>query len=253
MTIWQALLLGLVQGVTEFLPVSSDGHLAIVQIFLELPNDIFFNVLLHLATLAAVLIFFWKDILNLRFKQLVWLAVGTIPAGLLGVAAGDWIEASANYLWIVALGFLVTGVANLVSQHLLKRDNQLDWPTLPKTILIGIAQATALMPGISRSGTTVATSLALGMNREAAFRFSFLLLIPATVGAVGLESFKLLQHSVPAPALVPTALGMVMAFGTGLASLRLLQLMIKRAQLGLFGYYCLVLGFGLLLVAVLSR
>ena len=252
MTVWQALLLGLVQGLTEFLPVSSDGHLAVVQIFLTLPNDIFFNVLLHLATLAAVVIFFWKDLLALRIRHWIWLAVGTIPAGLFGVLAGDWIETSANYLWIVALGFLVTGVANLISQHLLKREQTLDWPTLPKTVLIGIAQASALMPGISRSGTTVATSLALGMNREAAFRFSFLLLIPATVGAVGLESLKLLQDSAQMPSLIPTLLGMLVAFGTGLASLRLLQMMIKRAQLGLFGYYCLVLGSGLLLVSLLG-
>lgn len=247
MTVWQALLLGLVQGLTEFLPISSDGHLALVQMFFTLPNDIFFTVFLHLATLAAVLLFFWKEILALRLKQWLWLAVGTIPAGLVGVVFGELIEASANYLWIVALGFLVTGVANVLSQRFIKRENTSTWPTLPQTVLIGIAQATALMPGISRSGTTVAMGLSLGLKREDAFRFSFLLLIPATVGAVGLESIKLLRDNVAPPNVMLLALAMLVAFGTGLASLRLLQLMINQARLALFGYYCLILG-GVLLI-----
>ena len=250
MTFWQSILLGFVQGVTEFLPISSDGHLALVDIFFHTPNDLFFNVLLHLATLAAVIWYFWSDILKLRLKGLIWLAIGTIPAGVIGVVAGDWIEGSANYLWIVALGFLVTGIANVASQWLLLRDTTRTWPTLWQTIVIGIAQATALMPGISRSGTTVATSLALGLTREAAFRFSFLLLIPATVGAVGLESFKVISQGAQLPNIPYTLVAMMVAFLTGLASLRLLQLMLKRAQMWIFASYCLILG-GILLVIAL--
>lgn len=247
MTIWQAVLLGFVQGLTEFLPVSSDGHLAVVQIFLSLPNDIFFTVFLHVATLAAVIIFFWKDLVQLTFRQWLWLAAGTVPAGLVGVLLGDLIELSGNFLWFVALGFLVTGIANIASQRLLKKEHETSWPTLPESILIGIAQASALLPGISRSGTTVAAGLATGLNREAAFRFSFLLLIPATLGAVLLEGFELMQSAVQAPSLSLLAVGMSVAFVTGWASLRLLKLMIVRAKIGIFGYYCL--GLGMLLLA----
>lgn len=250
MTLWEAVLLGVVQGTTEFLPVSSDGHLALVQIFFSLPNDLFFTVFLHLATLAAVIIFFWSDLLRLRLKEWSWLAVGTVPAGIVGIVARNWIEASANYLWVVALGFLVTGVANLVSQWLIKRPRVSTWPTVLQTITIGIAQSTALLPGISRSGTTVAVGLAAGLTREAAFRFSFLLLVPATIGAVGLESIKLLEQNVEPPNLLLLLLGMAAAFGAGFASLRLLQIMIRRAQLGLFGYYCLILGVGLLVITL---
>lgn len=252
MTFWQALLLGFVQGVTEFLPISSDGHLAIVQIFFQIPNDIFFNVMLHLATLAAVMLFFWKQILGLHLKAWAWLAVGTIPAGIIGVLAGDWIEGSANILWIVAIGFLITAGANFISQWLLKRANTQTWPTLIKTFLIGIAQATALMPGISRSGTTVATGLGLGLTRETAFRFSFLLLIPATVGAVVLESYKMIESGVQFPPFIPLLAGMMVAFITGVASLRLLQIMIARAQMSIFGYYCLLLGVLLLAISLNS-
>lgn len=251
MTIWMGLLLGIVQGVTEFLPISSDGHLALVQLFFQIPNDLVFNVLLHVATLAVVILFFWKDILALRLKQWVWLAVGTIPAALFGVVAGDWIELSANFAWIVALGFLVTGVANMLSDYWLKHDRSVSsWPTLPRTLAIGVAQATALMPGISRSGMTVSAALGLQIDRQAAFRFSFLLLIPAMVGAVGLESIKLFRHGATMPELVPLVVGMIAAFVTGLASLRLLQHMINKANFKWFGYYCLVLGFGLLIIGL---
>lgn len=242
MTLWQASLLGLVQGLTEFLPISSDGHLALVQLFFNLPNDIFFNVFLHLATLLAVIIFFWRDIVQLRQKEWMWLLVGTVPAGVVGVAAADWIEMSANYIVIVAVCFLVTGVANLVSQRLLSRPNTATWPNFMQTIVIGVAQATALLPGVSRSGMTVAAGLTLGLTRTAAFRFSFLLLIPATVGAVGFESLRLFTTTAPSPQALPLLLGMTTAFVSGFYSLKLLERMIADARIGLFGVYCLVLG-----------
>ncbi len=250
MTAWEALLLGFVQGLTEFLPVSSSGHLAVVQIFLALPNDLFFNVLLHLATLAAVVIFFWKDILRLRMKEWSWLAVGTIPAGIVGVLFGDQIDSAANVLMIVAVGFIVSGIANLVSQWLLKRENIRDWPTLWQTIAIGLAQSIALLPGVSRSGSTVSAGLLFGLNREAAFRFSFLLLIPATVGAVGLETLKVFRAGVQVTNGLLLAMGMTVAFVTGFASLHLLQIMMRKAKFNLFGYYCLALGIGLLVFSL---
>lgn len=250
MSVWQAALLGIVQGITEFLPVSSDGHLAIFQLFFDIPNDLVFNVFVHLATLIAVIIFFWKDLLGLRMKQWMWLAVGTIPAAIVGVLASDLIEMSANYLWFVALGFLVTGVANMISQRLLARDNTQIWPKLGQTVLIGIAQASALLPGVSRSGMTVATGLSTGLTRSSAFRFSFLLLIPATIGAVGFESIKLIASDQPTPSILPIVVGMLTAFVSGFYSLKLLQKMIANAKIGVFGIYCLVLGSALLLVSV---
>jgi undecaprenyl-diphosphatase len=250
--IWQALFLGIVQGLTEFLPVSSSGHLAAAQIFLDLPNDLLLAVLLHFATLAAVIIFFWKDLWALKLKQWMWIAAATVPVGIIGIIAGDLIESGGNYLWFVAIAFLVTGIFNLISQKLLTKINadSLSWPTPLKIMIIGCAQAVALIPGISRSGTTVMAGLATGLEREAAFRFSFFLLIPATLGAVGLESIKLLEQPRQDVSIVVIVAGMIAAFVTGFASLRLLQVMIRQARFAIFGYYSLLLGMMLLVIAL---
>lgn len=251
MTILQGILLGAVQGLTEFLPISSSGHLLIFQQLLGVEGvGLTFDVLVHLATLIAIIIFFGKSLLRLT-KQEMWLILlGTIPAVIVGFLLKDQIEALFASDKLLGLELIITGLINFyidrklgAKQEVITTDVVTDEITPKKSILIGIGQAIAIIPGISRSGTTVATGIGLGLDREQAFRFSFLLAIPALAGAGMLQLVDLLQGGTTEVINVPAYLaGAISALIFGLLSLQLFRKVMSTAKMEIFGWYCVFLG-----------
>ncbi len=247
------IVLAVLQGLTEFLPVSSSGHLVLTQHFLGvLQGDIFFDVILHMGTLGSVLVVYHKEILRLlRFDKpaigyLISLAVGTLPAVVVGLLAKDAIEALFHSPFFAAGGLLVTAVILLSTRFSRDSGSTISEPWEPKAIapvpavLIGLAQAFAILPGISRSGSTIAASLWLGVARAEAARYSFLLSIPAIGGALVLQ---LLDGQVSGRSdismLVAAA---VVAFAMGLLAIRWTALAVVQAHFWKFSFYCLSAG-----------
>ncbi|MCD8308264.1 MAG: undecaprenyl-diphosphate phosphatase [Clostridia bacterium] len=196
MTVLQALLLGIVQGLTEFLPVSSSGHLVLLQNLFNIDladTDMFYDIILHIGTLFAVCAVLRKDIIKLfrkPFKNLLYLVLASIPAAVVGVIFGDWVNATffgGTYLFI---GFLISAVLLAAAQIYAKRKN----PSLPlckkSAAAMGIAQAVAILPGISRSGATVAAGTLAGADRVQAANFSFLMSIPVIAGSFVITLIK---------------------------------------------------------------
>lgn len=237
MTLTQVLTLGLVQGLTEFLPISSSGHLVIVQNWFGFTKPpVAFDVLLHVATLVAVGGFFWKDIQRLDRKLLQAILVGTIPT----VAIGLLLEQKAQVMFasssLLGAGYLVTTLillsTMLVPKVHLKMRASVD---LGSALLIGIAQGVSIVPSISRSGATIVTALWLGVERKEATKFSFLLSIPAIIGAQLLELPELFtngEFSFPM-----TTIGFFTALIAGWFSLGWLVALIKGARLHWFAIY----------------
>ncbi len=205
-----AIILGIVQGLTEFLPISSSAHISIVGQFLgqEDPGAAF-TAITQIGTEAAVVIYFWRDITTIIRKwflslvgkvpkddadvRMGWLVIiGTIPIGLLGLLFQDWIETSLRSLWITATMLLVFALVIMLAERVGTQRRDLTDLTWKHGIFYGLWQALALVPGVSRSGGTVAGGLFMGYTRETAARYSFLLAIPAVVASAGLQTVKLL-------------------------------------------------------------
>jgi undecaprenyl-diphosphatase len=252
--LWQVLVLAVVQGITEFLPISSDGHLAIIAPLLftgGVPkNSMDLTIVLHQGTLASILVFYHRRVLRLlgEDRRVVGLLViGTIPAVMLVLAAkklmGETLEEYLQHPLLAGCFFPVTGIALLWS---LRQDpGEIEYRDLPwwKALLIGIAQATAILPGLSRSGSTIAAALGLGMKRSAAASFSFLLAIPALIGAGVYEGYSMLKDREPLST-SPTnlAIGAAVSFVVGLVALKSLDALLQRGKLHWFGWYCIALG-----------
>lgn len=250
MTVWQALILGAVQGMAEFLPISSSGHLVLLQSFFNLDgSNLLFDTLVHVATLLSVVVFFWSDIIKLTFRNWVVIAVGTIPAVVIGLLFKDQIEVLFNQASLVSITLILSGIINFLSDRRLgKATSQSSEQQEPvkvswrQSLVVGLFQAFAIIPGISRSGSTVLGGLTNGLSRREAFRFSFLLSIPAIIGATVLQAmdastadFSLLQTP-------PFVFGALMAFVSGLASLVLFKYVMRSARMEWFGWYCVVVG-----------
>lgn len=250
MTTFEALLLGIIQGFTEFLPISSSGHLVFAQYFLKInAPTLAFDVFIHFTTLFAIILYFSKDLKNITRRELTLLAVGTLPAVFVGLFLKDWVELAFNSIRYVSLELIASGIINFwifsrLKHHAdseLKEVSQLSYK---QAILVGIGQAIAISPGISRSGTTVLSGLLNNFSRDLAFRFAFLLAIPAILGATVLEAVDVYQDptSLQGINLEAFLVGGVAAFIVGLGSLKLFEFVIKKAQMHYFGVYCIVLG-----------
>lgn len=253
MTIWQAALLGIIQGLTEFLPVSSSGHLVIFQqLFGISESALTFDVVIHLATLVAIFIFFGRSLFKVTRREWFLVALGTIPAVIVGVVFKDQIKALFANDKLVGLELILSGFINFYTDRRLKQPqtptetanalpmgHQVTWQ---KSVMIGIAQAIAIVPGISRSGSTVAAGVGLGISREAAFRFSFLLAIPALLGAGVLEFIDVVQTGSLGVSVPILAVGSLTALVSGVLSLGLFKYVINKAKLAWFGWYCVALG-----------
>lgn len=250
MTILQAIWLGIIQGLTEFLPVSSSGHLVIFQHILGMQEaPLTFDILLHWGTLIAVFIAFWEDILAIikkPFSKLTYLIiVGCIPAGLAGVFLQSYFEKAFESLLVVGLGLILTG---LILKHSEKiSEKKLGFideheASYVDVLIVGIMQAIAIIPGISRSGSTIAGGLIAGFDRNFAARFSFLLSIPVILGA-GLIQFKDISISgVPGDNLLPYIIGPLTAAVFGLIAIKIVMKLVRQGRLSVFSYYCYAVG-----------
>lgn len=256
MTYLWSIILGVVQGLTEFLPVSSSGHLALFGSFLKgfRPPGIAYEVLLHGATLLAILIYFRRRISWLikgvfakeekaSRRVVLLLVVGTVPAACAGALFKSEIESLfaspriVGAMWIVTAGLLVLG-------HFARRDERgLEQLGLKDAVLIGCAQALAIMPGVSRSGATIAVALMLGLRSAAAAEFSFLLAVPAILGALLLE-WREMAGIMEAPYVC----GAAAAFFSGILAIYILLSALRRKKLLYFAFYCLVLGVATLIL-----
>ena len=254
------LLLAVVQGVTEFLPVSSSGHLAIGQMILQVgEGSLVEDVVLHAGTLVAVLVFYRRDLLalvrgtlrggamvdGLRARHYVALLVlGNVPAGVIGLTLKDPIEGLFDRPEAVLTAMAATALLLATTRRFQPQDVRLD---AKRAILIGLAQSVAILPGVSRSGWTIAVALGLGMSPVAAARFSFLLSIPAIAGATVLQLSDVESNTTPVTAL---ALGFVAAAVTGMFCLRWLVALVRRMALYRFAWYlAAVVGIGTVVLA----
>jgi undecaprenyl-diphosphatase len=254
-----ALLLGLLQGATEFIPISSSGHLVLVPWLLGWPEaGLAFDTIVHWGTLLAVVVTFWRDLVLLTWAWLrgwrtrswpdpegrvAWLLLlGTLPAVALGLLLEEWFEALFTTPSAVSAFLIATGVLLMVSERLGRRESgeeQLRWWD---ALLVGLGQAAAIAPGISRSGATMATGLLRGLRREAAARFSFLLAIPVILGAGLLQLAKLAISGEANGEWLPLALGFVTAAASGYVCIRFLLGYLRRRSLYPFGLYCCAAG-----------
>ncbi|MBN2423797.1 MAG: undecaprenyl-diphosphatase UppP [Calditrichaceae bacterium] len=258
MDLIKAIILGLIQGLTEFLPVSSSGHLVIFAEILNFTEEgIAFEVFVHFGTLLSVLVAFRKDIakmLSAPFQMLssknveqeireywlwdLYIIVGTIPAVIVGLGFKDTIEGLFNNVLLVYFMLIITGAIMFSAQFLKEKTVQFNYQN---SFLIGIAQAFAILPGISRSGSTIFTGLACGLNREKVARFSFLLSIPAILGAVVLKTNDLIKQPPSADELINLSAGTIVAFISGYFAIFWLLDIVKKGKLQWFGYYCFIL------------
>jgi undecaprenyl-diphosphatase len=244
-------LLGAIQGLTEFLPVSSSGHLVVAAALFEaagyqpLPDVLEVNIVLHLGTLLAVLVFYSREVrrlLGADRRVVPLLVVGTLPAVVVGVPLQRWAPALLDSPLLAGLMFPVTGLLLIWASTIrpgTRRYRQLGYK---QVLLIGLFQALAILPGISRSGSTIAAGLAAGMDRESAGTFAFLLAIPAIAGAGVLKTLDLIQAAGPA---TPSALlltGGGVAFLVGLVALWWLMAWLRQGRLAWFAYWCIPLG-----------
>jgi len=256
MTLEQAIALGALQGATEFLPVSSSGHLALAQSLISgfTQPGVLFDVLLHVGTMIAVIIYFCKDLRDLATapfrrdetagqhqKMLLLLIAGSVPTGIIGLAGKDFAESLFENVPVVACMLLITGTILFVSERLRRGTGSgktdIGWGD---AIITGIAQGLAIIPGISRSGSTIATLLLRGIDGETAARFSFLLALPAVFGATLLSLRDI--GEVAAGQLVTYAAGTGAAMVIGLLSIHFLLAIIRRKRLYFFAFYCWAVG-----------
>ena len=263
MTLFQSILLGIIQGLTEFLPISSSGHLVIVPHLLgwNIPADeaFIYNVLVQVSTLAAVIAYFWKDLVAIvkavlsglangkpvadPQARLGWLIVAaTIPAGVGGLLVKDLVEQAFSSLLATGVFLLVTAGLLIIAERLGKRQGELDSLKLGDALWIGMAQAAAIFPGISRSGATITGGMLRGLQRPAAARFSFLMSIPIMLAAgllAGLDLLDMPNFSRLLPVFIP---GFIIAGVVGYLSIRWLLGYLTHRSLSAFAIYCLVIG-----------
>ena len=246
------IILGVVQGVTEFLPISSDGHLVVADRLFGAAcgqemaqGDLLETIILHLGTLGSILVIYWRRILRLLTtdRRVIGLLVaGTIPAGVAGLVLEarfkDWLTNPT----LTGAMLLINGAILLWINR--RGDGALKYQQLSygQTLLIGACQAAAPLPGISRSGTTIAGGLAVGLRRDDAATFSFLLAIPAISGAVTVALLKLAKGAAISSSADTLAIGAVVSFLVGLVSLKLLLKVLSSSRLNWFGWWCLALG-----------
>ena len=248
MTIFEAILLGIIQGLTEFLPISSSGHLVIGQKMLgiSVAGNVY-EIVVHLGTLVSILIVFWNDIWQLLTSlksestrnYFIAIAIGTLPAVLVGFLLRDVITEAFESIEVVAITLIITGIILFTTKFIKTKTSDI---SIGRGLLIGIAQAMAIVPGISRSGITISLGMHLGVAPDKAAKFSFLLGIPVIVGAgllTGLDLFELSEPILPWSVLLVAFISSLLV---GWISLKWLLGLIKLGKFHWFGVYCIVVG-----------
>lgn len=276
MSLGESILLGLVQGLTEFLPVSSSGHLSIIQYFFGIEGEsvLIYAVLLHLGTLMSIVAVYYQDIGQLILELIAvirdlitgkgprvkandtrilgfMIIVATIPAGIIGVAFHDLFSNSYESLLTIGIGLLFTGSLLWFSERFSTGRKTVHGMRFRDAFLVGIFQSIAITPGISRSGATIVGGLVSGFHRDLAVRFSFLISIPTILGAVVMEAPKAFQSGVSPDLLIPIFVGVVVAAVSGFVAIKTMIRVVSNKKLFLFSYYTwtvgtLVIGYTLL-------
>jgi undecaprenyl-diphosphatase len=251
MDILQAIILGIVQGITEWLPISSSGHLVLFQHLFSLNVPIIFDIMLHIGSLFVVMIFFRKEILELisgmihndkkYWKVFFMMVIASIPIALVGYFFQSQILSIFNSLKTVGFALLFTSLMLFLSRYPLKKNKNL---SLWNALIIGISQAIAILPGVSRSGSTISTGMMLGIKKEEIARFSFLIFIPAITGALLLHI-----NEFSAAMDITLIIGTLVSAVVGYFSLKLLMIIIKKDKFSWFSLYCLILGIVVLTIA----
>ena len=270
MTIFQAVVLGILQGLAEFLPISSSGHLILVPWLAGWPSHgLIFDLALHLGTSAALLGYFWRDWLILARAvlagltnatarkaddwRMAWLIViGCVPAAVVGVLFEDFIEATVRQPSLIALFLMVFGLLMLIADRVGRRDRTLDQITLIDAVVIGCAQVLSLAPGVSRSGITMTAGLFRGLDRPAAARYSFLLSAPITLAAALFKLRVLLIHPLSGSEAIVFLVGIATAAIVGALAIGFLMRYIQRQSLDVFVWWRLVFGSFVLTWAMLG-
>lgn len=265
MTLLIAILLGFIQGVTEFLPVSSSGHLAVLQHFMGLKEvDTFYDVLLHFATLISICVVYRKDIADMirevsgfisdirhpkptenapkpARRLVLMLLVSIVPLFLVLPFAG-YIDTLSNSTLFIGIAFLVTGLLLYLSDRMRNGKKTEKNMTVADAVKIGVCQAVATIPGLSRSGTTITAGMATGLSRPFAVKFSFLMSLPAVLGATILKFADAVKEGIDV-SLIPAYLaGMLVAGVTGYFAINLVRLLSQKGKFGKFCYYCFFAG-----------
>lgn len=266
MTWFEALILGLIQGLTEYLPVSSSGHLAIGSALfgIEGEENLAFTIIVHVATVLSTLVILWKEIewifkglfkfqMNDETRYVINIIVSMIPIGIVGVFFKDKVEA------IFGSGLLVVGFCLLVTALLLSfsyyyKPRQKENISLKDAFIIGLSQACAVLPGLSRSGTTIATGLLLGNSKEKLAQFSFLMVIPPILGEALLDALKMMKGEdiagdIPAISLI---VGFLAAFVSGCVACKWMINIVKKGKLIYFAIYCAIAGAVTLAISLLN-
>lgn len=252
MDLFQTIILGFIQGITEWLPISSTGHLRIAEHFFGLSVPLIFDVTLHLGTLLVTLVFFRKEIINIlsalvkgdfktEYGRLIPLIiVGTVPTILIGFFLGEALDTYFSGILPLGVGFIVGGVVLYSSKFGGERRDTVGYVD---ALLIGTAQGLAIIPSISRSGLTIAVALLLGLRREKAFKFSFLLSVPAIIGALGLTFYEQRNAlTVAGIGWMEIVVGVAVSIIVSFLALKLLWRVIVSRKFHLFAIYCGVIG-----------
>ena len=253
-SIWQAIILGIIQGLTEFLPVSSSGHLELTKFILgdeSMPKEsLLMTVVLHAATALSTVVVFWKEIKeifagllqfkwNKEFQFSLKIILSMIPAALVGIFFDEEIDALfGGQILLVGSMLLITGLLLFLADKAQKTEKD---TSFGHALLIGLAQAIAILPGISRSGATISTSVLLGIDRERAARFSFLMVVPLIFGKMA-DDILGGSISTDMTTLLPLSIGFISAFLTGLIACKWMIQLVKKSQLKYFAYYCFIVG-----------
>lgn len=257
--ILKALILGTIQGLTEFLPVSSTGHLLLGRKFLGLSDaGLFLDTMLHLGTLLAVVAVFWQDIVYMikrPFSRLSLLIIaGTIPTAIIGLTFEDFFEEISKTGVTVGWEFLATGLILWVADNMKKKGTKnIDQVSFKDALIVGTLQGAAILPAISRSGLTIAGALFRGIDKQAAARFSFLLSLPAILGAVVLQSTKLASGQAESIGFIPLLVGTLAAAVAGYVAVKWMLAILQRGSLKVFSIYVWILGAGVLAAQAMGK
>ncbi len=263
----EAVILGLVQGLAEFLPVSSSGHLALLQQWfgIEEDNVLLFAVLLHVGTLISVLIVYWKDVwelikeLGLTIKDIftgkglrleerptrklgVMIIVATIPTGVIGILFNDFFDSLYNSVIPIGVGLIITGFLLILAERTGTSSRGIQQMNYRNALFIGTVQGIAICPGISRSGSTLFGSLICNLDRKFAVKFVFLISIPSILGSAVMETPAAIQSGLDTALIGPIAVGMIVAAVSGLIAIKTMIKIVSNKKLSYFSYYVWALG-----------
>lgn len=262
---FKSLFLGLIQGITEFLPVSSSGHIVIAKnLFYIKSPGLIYEVILHFGTFLSVLVVFRTEIIsiirasffgiiyiikkgklnsdivkNYNFRLGIFIVIATIPAGFIGILLKDILSKFFESIFFVSLALIFTGIILFFTKYFKERGYGINFFN---SLLIGCAQALALIPGISRSGMTISMGLFLGVKRDDAVKFSFLLSLPAIFGATILESFNIFYYHLSNEELIQIGLAFLSAFFSGYFAIKILMKIVITGRFFLFSFYCFLIG-----------